>query len=32
MTTHSPDWQTLNAYVDGELDAPAAAAVARGGR
>ncbi len=25
---HQPDWQTLNAYVDGELDPAAAAAVA----
>ena len=28
MTMRPPDWTTLNAYVDGELDASAAAAVA----
>lgn len=28
MSTVPPDWQTLNAYVDGELDVDAAAAVA----
>ncbi len=28
MTMRMPDWTTLNAYVDGELDAAAAAAVA----
>jgi len=29
MTTRQPDWQTLNAYVDGELSAAEAAEVAR---
>ncbi len=29
MTTGRPSWRTLNAYVDGELPAPEAAAVAR---
>ncbi len=29
MTTRQPDWQTLNAYVDGELSAAKAAEVAR---
>jgi anti-sigma factor RsiW len=29
MTTRRPDWQTLNAYVDGELSAAEAAEVAR---
>ncbi len=28
MTHPAPNWESLNAYVDGELDAPAAAAVA----
>ncbi|MCH6588383.1 MAG: zf-HC2 domain-containing protein, partial [Proteobacteria bacterium] len=29
MTTRQPDWQTLSAYVDGELSAAEAAEVAR---